>query len=83
MDKAKNRVYLATEVKACNLPISVRAERSTKKITVTVVGTKAPADKMCPDYVRPVKGYVQLSAAIGDRSIAHAPTKPGGALVTP
>lgn len=74
---------MATEVKACNLPISVRAERSQRKITVTVVGTKPPANKVCPDYVRPVKGYVQLSAAIGSRTVAHAPTTSGPGPVTP
>lgn len=82
VDKKRARIYLATEVKACNLPISVRVERTKTRITVTVVGSPRPKNKMCPDYIRPAKGYVQLDHAIGGRKIAHAPTKGASAPVT-
>ncbi|GAB3557032.1 hypothetical protein [Spelaeicoccus albus] len=82
VDTARNRIYLATEVKACNLPIRVRAVRTTATITVTVIGSPRPKNKMCPDYVRPKKGYVQLRRPIGNRKIVHAPTHESPGPVT-
>lgn len=83
VDTKRRRIYLATEVKACNLPISVRVHHTPATVTVTVVGTAAPKNKICPDYVRPEKGYVQLPFAIGDRTIKHAPTTGAQSPVTP
>lgn len=72
VDQTHNRIYLSSDKKQCSTPYASTVEETTTSVTITMHGTKS--QEPCTADMTTLVGYVQLTTALGERNILHAPT---------